>query len=157
MGASRRLPGRAVGEEVIAIRLPWAPSTNTIWRSLRAGPMAGRVLLSREGRAFFAAAERAVLVQRAGRSIAGRAEVDIELHAPTRAQLDIDNRAKAVLDALTKGGLWADDSQVDVLTIRRGCVLKGGAVMVRARECEAVPEQAEFPLPVSRETEDLWA
>ena len=79
------------------------------------------------------------------------------LKAPDRAVLDIDNRAKAVLDACTKGGLWDDDSQVDVLTIRRGCVLKGGAVVVRARECEAVPEQAELPLLVSRETEDLWA
>lgn len=142
---------------MIELRLPWPPSVNSIWRSMRAGPMAGRVLLSREGRAYFAAAEREVLVQRAGRSIHGRAEVELVLHAPTRAQLDIDNRAKAVLDALTKGGLWEDDSQVDVLTIRRGCVLKGGAVLVRARECEAVPQQVELPMPVSRETEDLWS
>ncbi|HEY0878981.1 MAG TPA: RusA family crossover junction endodeoxyribonuclease [Zeimonas sp.] len=131
---------------MIELRLPWAPSTNTIWRSMRSGPMAGRVLLSKAGREFFAQAEREVLVQRAGRRIAGRAQVEIVLHAPTRAQLDIDNRAKAVLDACTKGGLWADDSQVDVLIVRRACVLKGGAVLVRAIEIEAAPEQAELAI-----------
>ncbi|MCD6674860.1 MAG: RusA family crossover junction endodeoxyribonuclease [Burkholderiaceae bacterium] len=107
--------------------------------------MAGRVLLSREGRAYFERAAADVLVQRRGRRIAGRVQVEILLHAPTRAQLDIDNRAKAVLDACTKGGLWTDDSQVDVLIVRRGCVLKGGAVLVRAIEIEAVPEQLVIP------------
>lgn len=144
------------GAAVIELRLPWPPSVNTIWRSMRAGPMAGRVLLSREGRAYFAQAERAVLVQRRGQAIAGRAEVEIVLHAPTRAALDIDNRCKAILDACTKGGLWVDDSQVDVLIVRRGCVLKGGAVAVRVAEIEPLaPQQAALPMPVAAGAE-LW-
>lgn len=128
------------------LRLPWAPSTNALWRSV---VIKGRsmVLLSREGRAYFERAAADVLVQRKGRKIAGRVQVEIVLHAPTRAAIDIDNRCKAVLDACTKGGLWTDDSQVDVLIVRRACVLKGGAVLVRAVEIEAVPEQAELAMP----------
>lgn len=131
---------------MIELRLPWAPSVNTIWRSV---VVKGRamVLLSRDGRAYFERASTEVLVQRKGRKIAGRVEAEIVLHPPTRAALDIDNRCKAVLDACTKGGLWADDSQVDVLIVRRAGVLKGGAVVVRAVEIEAVPEQAALPMP----------
>jgi len=138
----------------IELHLPWPPSVNRIWRNVVIGRSA-RTLLSRDGRAFFARAAGEVLAQRKGRRIAGRVEVDLVLHPPTRAALDIDNRAKAVLDACTKGGLWADDSQVDVLIVRRDCVLKGGAVIVRATEIQAVPQQAEMLAP--RETEDLWA
>lgn len=125
---------------MIELRLPWAPSVNTLWRNVVIGRSA-RTLLSKEGRAYFEHAAADVLVQRKGRSIAGRVEAEIVLHPPTRAALDIDNRCKAVLDACTKGGLWADDSQVDVLIVRRAGVLKGGAVIVRAVEIEAVPEQ----------------
>lgn len=129
---------------MIDLRLPWAPSVNSIWRNVVIGKSA-RTLLSRDGRAYFERAAAEVLVQRKGRRIAGRAQVELVLHAPTRAQIDIDNRAKAVLDACTKGGLWDDDSQVDVLIVRRGAVLKGGAVVVRATEIEAVPEQLAIP------------
>jgi crossover junction endodeoxyribonuclease RusA len=139
---------------MIELRLPWPPSVNRIWRNVVIGRSA-RTLLSKDGRLYFDDAARRVQLQRQGRKIDGRAQVEIVLHAPTRAAIDIDNRAKAVLDACTKGGLWTDDSQVDVLVVRRDCVLKDGAVVVRAVEIEAVPRQAE--LPVSHETDDLWA
>lgn len=51
-----------------------------------------------------------------------------------RDEVDIDNWAKAILDVCTKGGLWADDSQVDVLLILRAGVIRGGAAKVRAGE-----------------------
>ena len=142
---------------MIELRLPWPPSVNRIWRNVVIGRSA-RTLLSKDGRFYFEDAARRVQVQRQGRKIDGRAQVEIVLHAPTRAAIDIDNRAKAVLDACTKGGLWTDDSQVDVLVVRRDCVLKHGAVVVRAVEIEPIVEQ--LGLPASRETEpeeDAWA
>ncbi|MFE8033830.1 RusA family crossover junction endodeoxyribonuclease [Thiohalocapsa marina] len=121
---------------MIELRLSWPPSVNRIWRNVVLGRSA-RTLLSAEGRAYFEREAMSVLAQRKDRRIDGRASVEIVLHAPTRAQVDIDNRAKAILDACTKGGLWADDSQVDVLVIRRAEVLRGGAAIVRAQEIAA--------------------
>jgi crossover junction endodeoxyribonuclease RusA len=122
-----------LSDDAIALDLPWPPSVNRIWRNvvIKGRP---RTLLSEDGRAYFERAAMAVLVQRKGRKIAGRIAVEITLHAPTRAQLDIDNRAKAILDACTQGGLWADDNQVDVLLILRSDVIRGGAAKVRAAE-----------------------
>lgn len=60
-----------------------------------------------------------------------RLEVHIRLHPATRARQDIDNRVKACLDALTHAGVMDDDSQVDVLIVDRGEVIKGGKSVVR--------------------------
>lgn len=142
---------------MIELRLPWPPSVNRIWRNVVIGRRSC-VLLSKDGRFYFEDAARRVQVQREGRRIDGRAQVELILHPPTRAQIDIDNRAKAVLDACTKGGLWADDNQVDVLVVRRDCVLKGGAVVVRAVEIEPIVEQLGLlPAPRETEAEDAWA
>jgi Holliday junction resolvase RusA-like endonuclease len=39
--------------------------------------------------------------------------------APLYPRPDVDNLAKAVLDALTDAGAWGDDSQVVALTVRK--------------------------------------
>lgn len=71
-------------------------------------------------------------------------QVDMELRAPDRRRRDVDNFSKGVLDALTHAQVWADDSLVDVLNIRRGPVIKGGAVVLLI---SALDPQAD-PLPV---------
>jgi Holliday junction resolvase RusA-like endonuclease len=43
------------------------------------------------------------------------------------AKPDADNLAKAVMDALTVGGWWLDDSQVVSLTIKKNWVSRGKA------------------------------
>lgn len=121
--------------EPIELRLPWPPSVNTLHRRvvIHGRP---RTLLSERGRAFLAEASAVVRMGRAGRTIAGRAWLTVTLHAPDRRRWDIDNRVKAVLDAMTHGGLWADDDQVDVLTVMRGERLAGGAAVCEVREIE---------------------
>ena len=53
-----------------------------------------------------------------------RANGDLKETAPTfvSKKPDIDNMAKAVLDALTQAGVWRDDAEVSVL----GCIKKFG-------------------------------
>ena len=119
--------------EPIEIRLPWPPSVNTIRRNVVINKRP-RTLLSAAGRQWFADAAGHVAVQRAGAKLLGRVHVDITLHAPDRRAIDIDNRAKALLDACTKGGMWHDDGQVDVLTLRRADVVRGGLAIVRVTE-----------------------
>ena len=118
---------------VIELRLSWPPSVNKIWRNVVVARKQ-RTLLSASARQWFEVAAVEVMRQRAGAALLGRVHVDITLHAPDRRAIDIDNRAKAVLDALTKGGIWHDDGQVDVLTVRRAEVMRGGLAVVRVQE-----------------------
>ena len=128
-----RIGAEERASDLIELRLPWPPSVNAIWRNVVINKRP-RTLLSKAGRDWFAIAAGQVMQQRAGLRILGRAAVDLMLHAPDRRAIDIDNRAKAVLDALTKGGMWHDDGQVDVLTVRRAEVVRGGLAIVRVQE-----------------------
>lgn len=119
----------------VDLTLPWPPSTNTLWRNVRIGNRQA-TLLSERGREFFDAAAYEVIRQRGGIRFAGVVHVDVTLHAPNRRSYDIDNRIKAVLDACTKGFVWHDDGQVDVLVVRRGEIRKDGAAVVRITEIE---------------------
>lgn len=101
---------------MIQIELPWPPSVNHYWRHVR-----GATLISREGRAYRTAVLAAWL--QAGRPrVDGRLALTITAHAPDRRRRDLDNIAKAPLDALAKAGVYADDSQIDHLAITRGGV-----------------------------------
>lgn len=106
--------------------LPWPPSVNTLWRAVR-----GRNILSKRGREFYEDGQRVLLPQpRPSSPLLGRVSVTITLLPPTRRGYDIDNRTKAVLDLLTKAGIWADDEQVTRLLVEKGEVTKGGAAVV---------------------------
>lgn len=106
--------------------IPFPPSANTLYRAFR-----GRNILSQKGREFYDQGQAALLPQkRPTVPLAGALEVTIMLCAPTRRGYDVDNRAKGVLDLLTKVGIWADDEQVVKLTIEKGPVLPGGAARV---------------------------
>ena len=62
----------------------------------------------------------------------GRLAMAIELYPPDKRRRDIDNVLKATLDALQHGGAYADDCQIDYLTISRSgsAVTKGGRMRV---------------------------
>ncbi|UQN08617.1 RusA family crossover junction endodeoxyribonuclease [Deinococcus sp. QL22] len=50
---------------------------------------------------------------------------------PNLRKRDLSNIPKALEDALTHAGGWADDSLIDVLTVRRAPVHPGGQVVVQ--------------------------
>lgn len=93
------------------IVLPWPPSVNRYWRSV-----AGRVLISADGREYRSRVESMVPGERFGSS---PVSVCISAHFPDLRRRDLDNLLKAPLDALTTAGMWDDDSQIDALTIRK--------------------------------------
>jgi crossover junction endodeoxyribonuclease RusA len=117
---------------MIAFNLPWPPSVNHYWRSI---PLrrCSRVILSREGRRY---RERvcARLVNSGVPPLGGRLEVRLVLHAPSRRTSDIDNRIKAIGDALEHAGVIGNDSQIDHWDVWRGPVVKGGMAVVEIEE-----------------------
>lgn len=115
----------------IDLSLPWPPSVNTYWRHPTRGKLAGRHLISEEGRAYRDRVQAEVLSQARGQRIDGQLAVHIAAHPPDRRRRDLDNLLKALLDALTHAGIWADDSDIDDLRIVRAGVQPGGRVFVK--------------------------
>lgn len=121
---------------MIELQLPFPPSVNSMWRTPRSGPLAGRTMLSEDGRRYRRAVADAVLVARAGRQLRQRLAVTIEARMPDRGKRDLDNLPKAVLDGLTHAGVWLDDGQIDDLRVWRSDRM-GGCVLVTIRVIES--------------------
>ena len=96
--------------------MPWPPSTNRIWRNV-----GKRTLLSKEARVFRNRARGELLAQgAANRKLAGRVALQVVLYPKNGRAFDIDNKLKALLDALTYSRVWLDDGQVDEIRVVRG-------------------------------------
>lgn len=98
--------------------LPFPPSVNRLYRNVN-----GRTIISADGRKY--CADVAACLPPGGAPLTQRLAVSIQAHAPDGRRRDLDNLQKALLDALTKASVWADDSQIDCLFITRGKADKG--------------------------------
>jgi crossover junction endodeoxyribonuclease RusA len=88
---------------------------NHYWRSFR-----GRTVISREGRTF--RTNVCALLGGGGPRkppAGGRIALAMDAFPPDRRRRDLDNLLKPTLDALQHGGVYEDDSQVDLLVVRR--------------------------------------
>ena len=94
--------------------LPWPPSANRYWRTV-----GGRILISREGRAY---REIVCGLVRPSCCLRGRLCVTILAHQPDLRRRDLDNLGQGVLDALEAAGAYEDDSQIDDLRFVRASV-----------------------------------
>lgn len=112
--------------------LPFPPSVNTYWRAPNKGPLAGRHLISAEGRKYQSAACAAIIEQlrRLPKPSAELAAVEITLYPPDARRRDLDNYNKALFDALTHAGVWEDDSQVKRMLVEWGPVVPKGRVEI---------------------------
>lgn len=117
-----------MGTAVIELALPFPPSVNHYYRHVGA-----RTLISRGGRAYRDAVI-ALLRSRRSPPLTGRLQVSIQIHPPDRRRRDLDNVQKSLLDALQHAGVYADDSQIDTLTITRRDPVPGGAALVAISE-----------------------
>lgn len=126
----------------ITINLPFPPSVNGYWRNVVMGEgpkVSARTLISKKGREYRdEVVKQCCSEQITGLRLGARLSVTLVLHPPCKRKRDVDNYAKALLDALSHAQVWGDDSQVDVLVVERGANVKGGAVMVRIEELDAL-------------------
>ncbi|QDJ44988.1 RusA family crossover junction endodeoxyribonuclease [Bordetella hinzii] len=111
------------------LTLPFPPSVNGYWRHPTKGPLAGRHLISAEGREYRQAVQAFVGHHQIGR-VEGRLSVAIEVFPPDRRKRDLDNLPKGILDSLTHAGVIEDDGHIDSLLIERKGIHKGGMVRV---------------------------
>ena len=108
--------------------LPYPPSVNHYWR--RVG---WRTLISRTGRRYRRAVVTLLTVMRA-RPLRGALVVRVKVFPPDGRRRDLDNLQKALLDALERGGAFADDFQIAKLEVERASVVPGGKVIVEITE-----------------------
>lgn len=97
----------------IVLDLPWPPSGNHAWRKGRSA-RTGRARWYKSDRykVYLRQVQAIVIVSRANRQLAGEIAMRIEWTPPDRRRRDLSNVIKTLEDALTKAGVWLDDSQV---------------------------------------------
>lgn len=119
----------------IHLSLPWPPSVNSYYMSIRG--TAGRMLTKR-ARDYRKDVVALVRTKHGFPTMpaSARLRLEIELRAPDCRQRDLDNHLKGLQDALMHAGVLPDDSQIDELVVRRGKNLKEGAAVVMLTELE---------------------
>lgn len=106
------------------------PSANKLWKI-----RSGRIVKTDQYKSWRIAAAWAIRAQHRGNPFTGPALITLSLRRP-RANADIDNRIKPVLDALEAGGALVNDKQVTCVTAawadHDGCRVTVGADMAAA-------------------------
>lgn len=101
----------------LALILPFPPSVNTYWRSMRKGPLAGRVIISKRGREYRKEVVKMVPEQMRGHAkILGPVMVHLIENPPDRRIRDLDNYLKALFDSCKHADVFGDDSQIKRIT-----------------------------------------
>ncbi len=106
----------------IRARLPYPPTVNHYWKIGQ-----GRIYVSRNGVVY---RKRVLAILGDAPEQPGRLSVAVGVHPPDRRKRDLDNVLKCLLDAITKAGVWKDDSVIDRLLVERRNVKTGGMVEV---------------------------
>lgn len=123
---------------MIALTLPFPPSLNTYYRHVvipvKSGKGRSVTLMSMAGRKYREAVKK--IATGACACMSGPLRVCLDLYPPDRRARDLDNYAKAVLDALTLSGVWGDDAQIDELRIVRRTVVRCGSLFVTIEAME---------------------
>lgn len=122
--------------QTLSLSLPYPPSQNHYWMSLRRGPLAGRVIISTAGKKYRDAIVRSTSIP-PGWNPDARMGVAIVAHPPDRRRRDIDNLLKPLLDALMHSVIFTDDCQIDDLRISRGDIIREGMVDVVVQQLQA--------------------
>ena len=125
---------------MIFMNLPLPPSVNS-YRTVYRGMMR----LSKEGRLFKAAVADYVVEYRVPKLGDKKLRISMVLFPRDKRKIDIDNRIKAVLDALQDAGVFDDDFQVDELSIVRGKPIKDGAIRVIIEEIPSISSDVSSP------------
>lgn len=115
--------------------MPWPPTVNHYHQPIRAGKGA-RITKGKKARQYAIEMEKYLdEIGIANERIPENKKLSMSLilHPPTLARYDVDNRTKGIMDALSNANFYADDSQIQRLTIEKGEKIKGGMVEVKVR------------------------
>jgi len=112
----------------VNLQLPYPPTANTYYRKWH-----NRMVISARGREY--AREVATIVGKV-KPLTGGVSIYIVVRPPDLRRRDIDNIIKPLFDALTKAGVWLDDSQVDRLFVTRDTKIKDGRCSVAIWELD---------------------
>ena len=108
---------------MIRLTLPFPPTVNHMW-----GFAGKRKYLKKEAHEFRRLVQEACI--EANAKIDGRIAIFIALYPPNNRKFDLDNRIKALQDALEHAGVYLDDEQIDTIICVRRNVIKGGMCKV---------------------------
>jgi crossover junction endodeoxyribonuclease RusA len=98
--------------------------------------------ISKAGKEFKAQVSDYVNEYRVPKLGAARLEMKVVLYPRDKRKQDIDNRIKALWDALGDAGVFDDDEQIDILLIERGEIKKGGGCLVIIDILDKIDENA---------------
>jgi crossover junction endodeoxyribonuclease RusA len=110
---------------MLILDLPLPPSVNHYW-----GQHGHRRYVSKAGVAFKTQVSEYVIDYRVPKLGTARLAMTVVLFPKDRRKQDIDNRIKALWDALADAGVFDNDEQIDTLFIERGEIKKGGGCRV---------------------------
>ncbi len=120
--------------------LPFPPSVNTYYRNFR-----GHMVMSAKGREFREAVQVFVIENNIPKFGDKKLKLTLILRPRDKRKIDIDNRIKAVLDALEHAGVFDNDFQVDHIEMIRGEQIKGGLLHVVIEEMSPRHPEVESP------------
>lgn len=117
--------------DVVELVLPFPPTLNHYMPHMWSRPQRKIIrYLSAEGKLFrdlvLVAVRQAHPVK-----LKGHLRMEVTFHPPNNLRRDIDNLPKALNDALTKAGLFDDDSQIRELELKFGPVVKDGKAVIK--------------------------
>jgi len=118
----------------VRIWLPFPPTVNNYYVQTRNGRF-----ISKKGKHFISAVGEKCIEQGVSNlHLIDKLSVSVVLFMPDKRKRDLDNYKKALLDSITKAGVWMDDSQIDQLHSYRGGVIKDGATIIQIEEAGMV-------------------
>lgn len=110
---------------MLSIELPLPPSVNTYWRKSPRG-----MYITKQGKDFRQQVAEIVAEQQAVKFGEDRIYMAVRICMRDKRPSDLDNRLKALCDALEHAGVFDDDEQIDGLSVTRGPIVKGGRCYV---------------------------
>lgn len=96
------------------LELPYPPSINHYWRHT----LRGHVYISQEGKSYIKRVSQIVMLKRI-EMLEGDLSLSVDVYPPDNRKRDLDNVLKALLDAMQKANVYADDNQICKIHVMR--------------------------------------